>query len=106
MKMSAKSCDQTSALPDTLSILKLATMLCCWIVCLTLPLMPQNTMRVKGRVGNRDGTPLANTSVTIKGSTVGASTETSGNFQVDAPSKRTLVISFVDHERREVVVVG
>jgi TonB-dependent starch-binding outer membrane protein SusC len=71
-----------------------------------LPVVAQNTIRVKGRISNSNGQPLSNASIVVKGSNAGTSSDANGNFQIDAPSNGTLVVSFVDYEQREVAVNG
>lgn len=106
MKMLAKPCDQMRANRSLFPIGKLSLVLCLLIVCFSLPLMAQNTIRVKGRITNSTGTALANASVTVKGSNTGTSTDANGNFQIDAPSNAVLVVSYVDYEVREISVNG
>jgi TonB-dependent starch-binding outer membrane protein SusC len=59
---------------------------------------------VKGRVIKEDGQPLAKTSVTLKGGTVGTSTDDNGDFVLSVPANATLVFSAVDFISKEVKV--
>ncbi len=60
---------------------------------------------VSGTVTGDNG-PLSGVSVTIKGSTRGTSTNTSGTFTLSAPSTATLVFSSVGYISKEVAVAG
>lgn len=61
---------------------------------------------VSGTVTGENATPLNSVSVTVKGSTRGTSTNTSGNFTIAAPSGATLVFSSVGYTTQEVAVAG
>ena len=65
------------------------------------------TRDVTGKVTDAGGAPLANVSVTAKGSRTGTATEADGTFKltVDAATK-TLVISAIGFESVEVAVTG
>lgn len=64
----------------------------------------QNLLIVKGRIINEDGKPINGASVTVKGSTTGASSDDKGEFEINAPGKGTLVISSVGYKSKEVPV--
>lgn len=61
---------------------------------------------VTGKVtDSRDGTPVANASVTIKGTNLGTTTDAGGNFRLAVPDNNAvLVISSVGFSETEVVV--
>lgn len=61
---------------------------------------------VTGTVTGENGDPLNSASVTIKGSTRGTSTNTSGRYTLLAPSDATLVFSTVGYANKEVAVAG
>jgi len=80
------------------------------ILCLTLVMQifaiisfAQN-ITVKGVVTDEKGAPVAGASVLVKGSTVGTSTDASGNFSISAAKGATLLISSVDHVAKDVKV--
>ncbi len=58
---------------------------------------------IRGRVTNTMGEPLEGVSVTVKGTTAGTTTNSEGQFTIDAPANSTLVISFVGFTTQEVV---
>ncbi len=60
---------------------------------------------VSGTVTGDNG-PLNGVSVTVKGSTRGTSTNSSGRFTILAPSNATLVFSSVGYTSNEVAFVG
>ncbi len=65
----------------------------------------QNKIHVTGIVKDDKGNPASNVSVTIKGSSVGATTNADGAFSIDVPSqKSTLVISNVGYQSQEIPV--
>lgn len=62
------------------------------------------TRQVTGTVtDDKEGTPLSGVSVTVRGSNIGAQTDTAGNFSINVPaSARTLVFSIVGFASKEV----
>jgi TonB-linked SusC/RagA family outer membrane protein len=80
------------------------------ILCLTMVLQifaiisfAQN-ITVKGVVTDEKGAPVANASVLVKGSTVGTSSDASGNFSISAAKGAILLISSINFEPQEVRV--
>lgn len=71
-------------------------------------LKPKNTVvadiRVTGKVTGPTGEPIPGVSVSVKGSSVGTSTDAAGNFVITVPDAATLVISSVGFETQEVPV--
>jgi TonB-dependent starch-binding outer membrane protein SusC len=62
---------------------------------------------VSGRVTDaRDGSPLANVSVTAKGARTGTSTDADGRFRINVPANATLVFSSIGFGEKEVRVTG
>ena len=60
------------------------------------------TGRVTGTVNDNKGNPLPGVSVVIKGKTDGTTTDSAGNFSMDVPNQKTvLVFSLVGHAGRE-----
>lgn len=62
-----------------------------------------------GKVFDEDGTPLPGAGVTIKGTTIGVSTDLNGQFQLFPPNSNknvTLLISYVGMKPKEVQVKG
>jgi len=70
------------------------------------PLYAQNSIRIKGRVLNESGQPVAKASVLIRGTKTGVSTDNDGNFTIDAPSNATLLISSINYEAASMRVDG
>jgi len=62
------------------------------------------TAKIKGNVKTVDGESLPGATVVVKGTTNGASTDMNGNFEVQANSSDTLVISYIGFESEEVAV--
>ncbi|MBV8388278.1 MAG: carboxypeptidase-like regulatory domain-containing protein, partial [Mucilaginibacter sp.] len=78
------------------------------LLCLfALPALAQNVV-ITGKVtDSKDGSPIPGVSIVAKGTTAGAVTDVNGNFKFSAPSSvKTLVISFIGYERKEVPVTG
>ncbi|MDE3145681.1 MAG: SusC/RagA family TonB-linked outer membrane protein, partial [Bacteroidota bacterium] len=59
---------------------------------------------VKGKVVASDGTALGGASVIIKGTTKGTSTNTNGEFSINAEPEDVLVVSFVGFDNQEIPV--
>ena len=60
-------------------------------------------IEVHGRVVDENENPLVNASVTIKGTNQGVTTNTNGDFNIDIPDTRTiLVFSYTGYESKEV----
>jgi iron complex outermembrane receptor protein len=53
------------------------------------------TAKIKGNVKSVDGESLPGATVVVKGTTNGTSTDINGNFEVQANSSDTLVISYI-----------
>ena len=70
----------------------------------SLPAAAQNSIHVKGRVTNSDGQPVQNVSVQLKGTSQGVTGNANGEFEIEAPSNGTLVISAVDYTAQEVKI--
>jgi TonB-linked SusC/RagA family outer membrane protein len=83
---------------------KLAVIVC--LVLLTNVIAYGQSITVKGRVTDETNKPLANASVTVKGGTVGVSSNEEGSFEITVPSRATLVISSVGFAPKEVSVAG
>ena len=66
----------------------------------------QQTIKVKGQVVDQAGEPLIGATVRVKGMQSGSVTDMDGNFQIDAASNATLVVSYVGYKDREIAVRG
>lgn len=62
--------------------------------------------QVKGIVYDENGETMIAVSVSIKGTTKGASTDAQGKYSIDAPNNATLVFSFVGYLPQEIEVRG
>ena len=81
-----------------------------WMVLLLflfgLPALAQNPVTVQGRVVDEKNQPLSGVSVSIKGSSVGTTTNENGEYRISVPSNGTLVISSVGYPSKEILVNG
>jgi len=80
---------------------------CVILACfLVLPATAQTV--VTGKVtDSKDGSPLIGVSILAKGTSTGTNTDASGNFRLSVPaSVKTLVVTYVGYERKEVAVTG
>ncbi len=66
----------------------------------------QQTIKVKGQVVDQAGEPLIGATVRVKGAQSGSVTDMDGNFQIDAASNATLVVSYVGYKDREIAIRG
>ena len=90
------------------SVMFILSMLGGLIVC-PVPVMAsvaQQTIQVGGQVVDQNGEALIGATVKVKGSTTGVATDFEGNFQLNAPSDATLVVSYVGYKDREIAVRG
>ena len=69
----------------------------------TLPAMAQN-VTVKGRVTSETNQPLVGASIMVKGTSIGTTTNASGNYEITVPANGTLVISSVGFPTKEIPV--
>lgn len=61
---------------------------------------------VTGTITSQTGEPLQGVSISLKGTNRGTSTDSAGQFTINAPSNGTLVISFVGYSTQEVPING
>jgi TonB-linked SusC/RagA family outer membrane protein len=75
------------------------------LVLLLGQLLAQTNRVITGKVTDQKGAALAGASVKVKGTTIGTNTDATGNFTLSIPtSAKTLQVSFVNAETREVAV--
>ncbi len=67
---------------------------------------PVVEIRVSGKVVSASGDPLSGATVKVKGSTLGTSTDSAGNFTLSVPEEAVLVASFVGYQSQELPVAG
>ncbi len=82
-------------------------------MCLTFALLISAFLQISfaapinGRVTDENGTALSGVSVTLRGTSTGASTNAEGRYSINVPSlKGTLVFSFVGFTLQEVAIAG
>ncbi|TDH19728.1 TonB-dependent receptor [Segetibacter sp. 3557_3] len=80
-------------------------LLTCICLVFTTTLSVAQERRITGTVtSGTDNKPLAGASVEVKGTTVGTTTDPSGNFSITASTGATLVIGYVGFANQEIVV--
>ncbi len=85
--------------------MKKILMLC--IVCLSLAVARGQNKTVIGKITDDKGAPLANATVLIKGTKIGASTDAEGGFSLQAPtSAKAIVISSLGYEAITINLTG
>ena len=72
----------------------------------TASVQQDQTIKVSGQVVDQSGEALIGATVRLKGAQTGVVTDFDGNFQIDAPSNGTLVVSYVGYKDREIAVRG
>ena len=75
----------------------------CFALLFSISLFAQRTITGRVTSGN-DNQPMQGVSVTIKGTTVGTTTDANGNFSISAPTGAVLAFSSVSHTPQEVTV--
>ena len=61
---------------------------------------------IRGKVLDSKGESLPGVSVRVKGTAVGTTTDTQGNFSLNAPDNGTLVFSYIGYVSQEIAVNG
>jgi TonB-linked SusC/RagA family outer membrane protein len=61
-------------------------------------------IKITGKVTGETGEGLAGVSITVKGTSIGTSTDNNGNFTLTVPEKGRLVISYIGYESQEIAV--
>ncbi len=65
----------------------------------------QSPIRVKGVITDNKNAPLANTSINIKGTNTGVTTDSKGAFAIDVPrTGSVLVVSFIGYQTQEITI--
>lgn len=92
---------------DIMKMLTLSLFVLMW-TSLLIPITAQEQQlkTVKGQVVDMEGTPVPATTVILKGTTIGTTTDMNGNFQLQVPvlGQQTLVFSFIGMKTQEVDV--
>ena len=82
---------------------KLITMLLCTVVAITQ--LAAQTRTLKGKVTDDKGSPVANASILVKGSTTGTVSATDGSFVLAVPaSAKALIISSLNFTTQEISI--
>ena len=67
----------------------------------------QDGKKISGKVTDQSGAPLPGVTVVIKGTTIGITTDTDGNFTLSTPANaQTLAFSFIGMQGQEVEIQG
>ena len=62
---------------------------------------------VTGKITDSNGNPVANASITVKGDVRGTNSDQNGNFSIDLPrGKKVLVVSSIGFELQDITVTG
>src|SRR6185503_464413 len=61
---------------------------------------------VKGRITDENGIPLAGASIRLKGSTLGVSANSNGEYSITVPDDAVLIFSYVGYDERQISVSG
>jgi len=70
-------------------------------------LLEQPPIEIHGRVVNQQGDPLQDASITIKGTNKGVVTNSNGDFTMDVPDNKTvIVISFTGYKSQEIRIAN
>ena len=64
------------------------------------------TIKVSGQVVDQSGEPLIGATVRVKGVQSGVVTDFDGNFELDAPSNATLLVSYVYVGARTLILLN
>jgi TonB-linked SusC/RagA family outer membrane protein len=85
--------------------LKALTLLSCFLLFFLQGSFAQTTRTITGKVADEKGNPIAGASVVVKGSAKGTSTDSSGNFSLQAPATaKQLVITNVGYASQTIPI--
>lgn len=62
--------------------------------------------QVSGTVADAEGKPIAGATVLVDGTTVGTTTNASGQFTISAPANGTLLVTFIGYEPQRIALAG
>lgn len=85
---------------------KKISLLLSFLALVVLNASAQNNILVKGRITNEKSQPVPDVSVVVQGTSTGTTTNANGEFQINAPSNGTLVISSVGYPTKEIAING
>jgi TonB-linked SusC/RagA family outer membrane protein len=63
-------------------------------------------IRVTGKITDENGTPLPGASIRVKGSNVGVSADSKGDYAITVPDNAVLIFTYVGYEERQISVSG
>lgn len=66
----------------------------------------QRRAEIRGKVIDAKGEALIGVSIRVKGTEIGASTDVSGNFVINAPDNAILVVTYIGYVTQEIAVNG
>ena len=74
----------------------------------TITVPPVESVKITGKVTDQTGNPLPGVTVAIKGTSLGGATDVDGNYSIEIPSGKeiVLVFSFVGMKTREILYQG
>src|SRR5690606_5198787 len=78
----------------------------CLIACSTSQVVNAQQTSVAGKITDSSGAPLTGVTISIKGTSLGTSTNESGLFTLNANSNATLIISAVGYQEQQVALAG
>lgn len=64
----------------------------------------EQDIRITGKITAESGEPLSGVSISVKGSSIGTTTDNNGNFTLTVPPNGRLVISNIGYETKEVAI--
>ncbi|HET9745225.1 MAG TPA: SusC/RagA family TonB-linked outer membrane protein, partial [Chitinophagaceae bacterium] len=63
-------------------------------------------IRVTGKITDENGNPLAGASIRVKGSNIGVSADSKGDYAITVPDDAVLIITYVGYDERQIPVSG
>lgn len=70
------------------------------------PLAAQESSQIRGKVSDNLNTPLVGVTVQVKGSKLSKTTNSDGNYSINAAKNAILIFSYIGYDTREVAVSG
>lgn len=78
----------------------------CVMACSSLQVVNAQQITIAGKVSDSNSVPISGVSITVKGTSLGTSTNENGLFSLNADPNATIIISAIGYETQDIVLAG